>query len=138
MSEIPRPESSTHAFRQRASPAVGLLASLRRLLNTLLETAQVRLELLGTELEAEKRRLIDALVFSAIALVCMGLGLVLACATVVLMVPEWARLPAVGALAVLFLAIGFGLLRLARHRLRNPLGMFRASTKELARDRGQT
>lgn len=138
MSDIPRPESSAHTSRPRASPSVGLLASLRQLLNTLLETAQVRLELLGTELEAEKRRLIDALVFSAIALVCLALGLVLVCATVVLMVPEGARLLAVGVLAVLFLATGFGLLRLARRRLRNPLGMFHASAKELARDRGQT
>jgi uncharacterized membrane protein YqjE len=114
------------------------LASLRQLLNTLLETVQVRLELLGTELEAEKRRLVDALVFSAIALVCLALGLVLVCATVVLMVPQGARLLAVGALAVLFLATGWWLLRLARRRLRNPLGMFHASAKELARDRGQT
>jgi len=138
MSEIPRPESSTYASRQRALPSVGLLASLRQLLNTLLETVQVRLELLGTELEAEKRRLVDALVFSAIALVCLALGLVLVCATVVLMVPQGARLLAVGALAVLFLATGWWLLRLARRRLRNPLGMFHASAKELARDRGQT
>ena len=138
MSDIPPPESSAHASRPRASPSVGLLASLRQLLNTLLETAQVRLELLGTELEAEKRRLIDALVFSAIALVCLALGLVLVCATVVLMVPEGARLLAVGVMAVLFLATGFGLLRLARRRLRHPLGMFHASAKELARDRGQT
>ena len=73
MSESPKTESSNNPFRQRSSESGGLLASLRQLLFTLLETAQVRLELLGTELEAEKRRVLDALVFAAVALVCLAL-----------------------------------------------------------------
>ena len=137
MSESPKTESSDNPFRKRASASGGLLASLRQLLFTLLETAQVRLELLGTELEAEKRRVLDALVFAAVALVCLALGLVLLCGTVVLMVPDDWRFAAAGGLALLFLAGGLGLLGLARRRLRNPLGMFHASAKELSRDRGQ-
>lgn len=137
MSEFPKSESSSNASRQRASASGGLLASLRQLLFTLLETAQVRLELLGTELEAEKRRVLDALVFAAVALVCLALGLVLLCGTVVLMFPDHLRFAAAGGLALLFLAGSMGLLGLARRRLRNPLGMFHASAKELARDRGQ-
>lgn len=37
-------------------PGAGFLASARQLLTTLLETVQVRLDLLGTELGQEKRR----------------------------------------------------------------------------------
>ena len=109
MSESPKTESSDNPFRSRASASGGLLASLRQLLFTLLETAQVRLELLGTELEAEKRRVLDALVFAAVALVCLALGLVLLCGTVVLMFPDDWRFAA------------------ARN----------SSAKELSRDRGQ-
>ena len=137
MSEIPKADASADSSRQRAPSSGGLLASLRQLLLTLLETAQVRLELLGTELEAEKRRVLDALLFSALALVCLALGLVLLCATIVLMVPDGWRMVAAGAMALLFLGGGVGLLGLAKRRLRNPLGMFHASAKELARDRGQ-
>ena len=137
MSESPKTESSNPSFRQSASAPGGLFASLRQLLFTLLETAQVRLELLGTELEAEKRRILDALVFSAVALVCLALGLVLLCGAVVLMFPDSLRFAAAGVMALLFLAGGWGLLALARRRLRNPRGMFHASAKELARDRGE-
>ena len=137
MSEFSKSDYSNSSSGQRASAQGGLLASLRQLLFTLLETAQVRLELLGTELEAEKRRVLDALVFAAVALVCLALGLVLLCGTVVLMFPDDLRFAAAGGLALLFLAGGLGLLGLARRRLHNPLGMFHASAKELARDRGQ-
>jgi uncharacterized membrane protein YqjE len=137
MSDIPKADASADSARQRAPSSGGLLASLRQLLFTLLETAQVRLELLGTELEAEKRRVLDALLISAMALVCLALGLVLLCATVILMVPDGSRLVAVGVMALLFLGGGVALLGLAQRRLRNPLGMFHASAKELARDRGQ-
>jgi uncharacterized membrane protein YqjE len=115
----------------------GLLASVRQLVSTLLETAQVRLELLGTELEAEKRRVLDVLVLVAVALVCLSLGLVMLCATVVLLVDPAYRWAAAGAMALLMLGGALALLGLARRRLRNPLGMFHASAQELARDRGQ-
>ena len=63
----------------------GLFSSLRQLLGAALETAHIRLELLGTELEFEKRRIFDGLVLGAVALLFLGLGLVLLCGTVVLL-----------------------------------------------------
>jgi uncharacterized membrane protein YqjE len=60
------------------------MASLRQLLGTLLEIAQVRLELISTEIELEKRRWFDALWLAALAFVCLALGLVLFCMTLVL------------------------------------------------------
>ena len=112
------------------------MASLRQLLSTLLEIAQVRLELISTELELEKRRWFDALWLGALALVCLALGLVLLCGTLLLLVWEGYRLAAAAGLTVLFLAGGTLLLTQARRRLRQPGGMFNASVRELQRDRG--
>lgn len=113
---------------------LGLFASLRRLLATALEIAQVRLALLGTEVELEKRRLFDALLWGAFALLVLGIGIVMLCGFVILLFWDAYRLPAVGSLAFLLLAGGVILLQKARQRLRTPLGMFSANIDELKRD----
>ena len=113
----------------------GLLTSLRQLLGTLLEIAQVRLDLISTELELEKRRWFDALWLGALALVCIALGLVLLCGTLLLLFWEGYRLAAAAGLTVLFLGTGALLLAQARQRLRQPGGLFSASVRELRRDR---
>lgn len=113
----------------------GLFASLRRLSATALAIAQVRLELLGTEVELEKRRLFDALLWGVVALLVFGVGLVLLCGFVILLFLDGYRLAAVGVMAVLFLAGGAMLVRIARQRLCSPTGIFEASLAELAADR---
>lgn len=115
----------------------GLFASLSRLLATVLQMAQVRLQLLGTEVELEKRRLFDGLLWGGVALVALGLGLVLLCGFVILLFWEGYRLAAVGGMTVLFLVGGTLMLRHARYRLSNrndSKGMFEASLAELKRD----
>lgn len=116
-------------------PRRGLFRSLRRLLTTLLELAQVRLELALTELEQEKLRLFDALLLAAGALVALGIGLVLLVGFVILLFPESQRVVVVGVLALLLLAGSALALVTARSRLRAPGGLFEASRRELARDR---
>lgn len=113
----------------------GLFSSLGRLLGTVLEMAQVRLELLGTEVELEKRRLFDSVLLAIIALQLLGVGLLLLCGLVVLLVSDAYRLAAVGAMTLLFLAAGLALLQSARQRLQSPDGIFKASVTELERDR---
>lgn len=115
----------------------GLFASVSRLLGTALQMAQVRLELLGTELAFEKRRLFDGLLWGGAALVVLGLGLVLLCGFVVLLFWDGYRLAAVGVMTLLFLVGGVLMLKQARQRLRGPgklSGMFDASLAELKRD----
>lgn len=112
----------------------GLFASLRRVLSTVLEIAQVRLDLLGTELELEKRRLFDGLLWGVVALLVLGIGLVLLCGFVILLFWDGYRLAAVGTMAVVFLLLGGFLIHKARQRLRNPAGIFSASLDELKRD----
>ena len=116
-------------------PASGLFASLRRLLGTALELAQVRLELLSSEVEFEKRRLFDSLLRAAIGLSLLGVGLVLLCAFLILLMSENYRLAALGVMALLILIAALLLLGSARQRLRSPKGVFSASVSELKRDR---
>lgn len=115
----------------------GLFASLSRLLATVLHMAQVRLQLLGTEVELEKRRLFDGLLWGGIAIVVLGLGLVLLCGFVILLFWEGYRLAAVGGMTLLFLVVGGLMLNHARMRLQNrssSKGMFDESLSELKRD----
>ncbi len=117
------------------APKLGLFASVQRLLGTALDMAQVRLELLSTELELEKQRLFDGLIWGAIGLLALGMGLVLLCGFIILLFWEGYRLAAVGVMALLFLGIAAVFIHEARKRLRHPSGMFDASVEELKRDR---
>lgn len=113
----------------------GLFASLRRLLATALEMAQVRLEIISTEVELEKRRIFDGLLWGALALLFLGLGLVMLCGLVILMFWEGYRMTALGLMMLLFLATGALLMQQARHRLRNATGMLETTLAELKQDR---
>ncbi len=121
-----------------ADPAAGggLLRSLRRLSDTALEIVQVRLALLGTELEQEKQRLFDALLRAVLGLLLLALALVLAVAFVLLLLQEAYRLPALGVLVLAFAVGAAWLLRSARTGLQSgPQGLFRLSLGELRADR---
>ncbi len=120
-----------------AARQTGLFASVRRLLATALELAQVRLALLGTEVELQTQRLFGALLWGAVGLLALGLGLVLLCGFVILLFWEGYRLAAVGVLTLLFLGAATLLLRESRQRLRRVSGMFAASLTELDRDRAR-
>lgn len=112
----------------------GLLASLRRLVASGLELAQVRLELLSTEIEQEKLRLFEAFIWAAVGLLLLVVGVVLAIGTLALMLQDAYRLPVLAVLSLALLAAAAWLLRLARGRLRRR-GLFSASVAELSRDR---
>lgn len=119
------------------SADIGLWVSARRLLATLLEVAQVRLELVATEIELEKLRLFDALLFAAAAMLALAVGVVLLCFFVVAAVGEVYRPHALAALGLMFIGGSAWGLHAARSRLRSPGQMFNATAAELARDRAQ-
>lgn len=113
----------------------GLFSSLRSLLATGLGMAQLRLELFGTELEAEKLRLLDALWRVALGLLLLGVAAVLAAAFVLLLFWDSYRLAALGVMVLLFVGGGAGLLVWARAGLRaGEGGPFALSLGELQRD----
>ncbi len=113
----------------------GLFASLRQLLATGIETLRVRLELLSTEIEQEKLRLFDAVLWAGLALLLLGMGLLFLCGLIVVLLWDQHRLLALGGLAAIFLASGVWVMQIARQRLRAPGGLFNTSVAELARDR---
>ena len=112
----------------------GLFASLSRLLGTSVELVQLRLELLGNDLELEKLRLIGAALRALVGLLLLGIGLLLAVGFVLLLVGEPHRLLATGLMALLFVAGGVGLMFAARRRLQRGGGIFGGTVSELARD----
>ncbi len=119
-----------------ASPqGAGLLASLRQLLGTVVATMEVRLALLSNEMEQEKLRLVDGLLWAGLALLLLALGALLLAAFVVVLFWDSYRLQALGGLAVLLLFAGAWLLQRARAGLRQPGGLFSVSVTELGRDR---
>jgi uncharacterized membrane protein YqjE len=118
------------------APGAGLFASLRRLVDTAVGIVQVRLELLGTELEQEKLRVFEALLWAGTALMALGLTLALAVAFVVLLFWDGYRLAAVGVLTLLFAGGTAWLVHKARERLQAPDGgAFALTLGELRKDR---
>lgn len=113
----------------------GLLGSLRRLAASLLEMAQVRIELIGTELEAEKLRLAAALMWAGIAAVLLGVALLMATMLIVLLFWDNHRMVALAAVSLACLGGAALAWRVAQGRWRTPRGAFAASVDELARDR---
>jgi uncharacterized membrane protein YqjE len=117
------------------APQGGLFASLRQMLSTLVEIAQVRVQLLGNELEEEKLRIAGGLLLAGVGMMLVTVGTVLLCALVILLLAEGYRLAALAVLTLAFLAGGAFAVRCAGRKLRNPGGMFAATLAELAEDR---
>lgn len=115
----------------------GLVQSLRRLAATLVALLQTRLELLATELEEERVRLVQVLLWGCIALAFLLLGVVMLTLFVVVLFWDTHRVLVSGLLAVTFIAIGLAAVAVARSRARARSRLFSASLAELANDREQ-
>ncbi len=115
----------------------GLFASARGLAATLVETVRIRLELLGTELEEEKLRLVRLLAFGAAAFFLLGAGTVFLAIFLTVLWWEDHRLLAIGLMTGLFLLGGFVALRVALDAARAKSQLFSASLAELTRDRDE-
>ncbi len=115
----------------------GLLESLSVLAGTLVAIAHTRLDLLSADLEEERAHLFSLLVLTLAALLCLGIGVVLA--TILLVVAFWDthRLLALGALAGFFLVVGMVVWAFALHKARTKPRLFAASLSELFKDRQQ-
>jgi len=112
----------------------GLFAALRRLLHSAAQLALLRLDLLATDLELEKLRLVDVAVRALLGLMFIGLGLVLLIGFVLLLMWDSYRLAAAGVLTLLFLGGGGLLLQAAKRRLNDGEPMLAATRAEFARD----
>ena len=85
--------------------AQGLLGNARAVLVALLEIGQTRLQLASTELEEERLRIAELLLFATAALFFLGIGIVLATLLVVLLFWDGPRVLVLAAAATLFLSL---------------------------------
>jgi uncharacterized membrane protein YqjE len=113
----------------------GLLGSLRQMLANLLALAQVRVELLTTELSAEVQRAVGVLVWAFVALFFGGLAVLMLALTVVIAVWDEHRLLAAGLFAAGFLVVTAVAAYMVRSRVRSRPRLLAATLEELRRDR---
>lgn len=113
----------------------GLMGALQRLGSHGLELVQLRLSLLGTELEAEKQRLMRGLLGLLLVVLLLGATLVLFSLTLLLLTPDaWRWASALG--LALLNGLGAWLLwQRVQTVLSAPGGIFATSLAELQRDR---
>lgn len=118
-------------------PGIGIVQSLRNLAATLVALLRTRAELLATELEEERIRLLQLLFWAAGALFFLGVGILLL--TILLVAVFWDsyRITAIVALAAIFLAAGIGMVIAVRNRMYARTKLFAASLGELAKDKDQ-
>lgn len=110
-----------------------LFAALRALSATLVAIGRTRLELLGTELQEEKTRLLGALASGFAALFLLGLGIILLIAC--LAAAFWEQRVAIfGISALVTLGSGIYLALLVRRLVTRATNLFHASLAELDAD----
>lgn len=115
----------------------GIVQSLRNLAATLVALLRTRIELLATELEEERVRLLQLLFWAAGALFFLGVGILLLVILLVAVFWDGHRVAAIVALAGLFLAAGIGMAIGVRDRMHARTRLFSASLDELAKDKDQ-
>ena len=120
-----------------AEAGAGLMGSIRQLLSTVTSIASTRLELLVNEVQEERLRLTQMLLFTLFALFCFGVGILLLTAFIVGLFWDDHRLAVLGALSALFFALGALTAMLLRSKAQAKPRLFSASLAELSKDRAQ-
>ena len=112
----------------------GLLTSIKNLTSTLIALVYTRLDLLSTDLEEGRERLISLLVSVFLSLFCLCFGVVLLAILVVVSFWDTHRLLTLSILTGVFLFTGTLLCIRAIHALKTMPRMFEASMAELIKD----
>ena len=113
----------------------GLMGSIKRLTATLTSIVSTRLELLANELQEERLRLTQMLLFALFALFCFGMALLLFTVFIVVLFWDDHRLAVLGAMSVIFFASGLLVALLLRGKAQEKSKLFSASLAELEKDR---
>lgn len=117
--------------------SAGLLLSLKNLTATLIAIVYTRLELLSTDMEEGRERMLSLFIVTFVSLFCLCIGVVLLAMMIVVIFWETHRLLALGTLTGAFLLVGLILCRIAIRQLRAMPRMFAASLTELSKDQQQ-
>jgi uncharacterized membrane protein YqjE len=111
--------------------------SIKDALAVLSAILHTRLELFVTEIEEERERLRQTVVFTLLAFFGLSLGLILLTIFVVALLWEKGWIAALGGLAALYLAVGIGAALKLRQKILSRPGLFPVTLAELAKDRDQ-
>ena len=114
----------------------GLFASLKNLLATTIAIGKTRAELLVTEIEEEKYRLISLWGKAIGAALLLTLGLIMAVLCIAFIFWEQ-RVMVFAVFALLFIGGGLGVIASLRRQAAQPSKLFRASLSELEEDMKQ-
>jgi uncharacterized membrane protein YqjE len=112
-----------------------LSSSLKGLAATVLELLQLRLELLSVEAQEEVLRVGALLVYGAVAVAFLSLGVVFLALLITVVFWDSHRVLALALFTALFLLMGGVAAWLARERVRSGTRLFSASVEELRQDR---
>ena len=115
----------------------GILRSLRNLAATLVALLQTRLELLVTEIEEERIRLLQLLFWTAGALLFFAIGLQLLVLLFVMLFWDSYRVAAIVVLAGIFLVLGIFMAARVRDLSQARPRLLTTSLDELAKDKDQ-
>jgi uncharacterized membrane protein YqjE len=118
-----------------AAAPPGILDSLRRMLATLVDLLQTRVELFTTELEEEMHRVAVLLLWAVIATFFGGLTVLMLSLTIVIAFWEGNRLLAASLMTLLFFGIVLTAVLTLRAKIRAHPRLLAESLAELRRDR---
>lgn len=113
----------------------GLLSSLQRLVTTLLEVLQTRVEIVATEFEEERVRLRELVLFGVLTLFFVSVGLTLVTLFVVSLYWDTHRMQVLGGVSLLYLGLGGITGTCLYRRLKSRPRLFATTVSELAKDR---
>jgi uncharacterized membrane protein YqjE len=113
------------------------MESLKRMAGTLLAIFQTRLELLSSEMEEERLRIEQMLLYGSVALFFFGLAILLLTIFIVVLLWDSYRLPVLGSFIGLYFVAGLLVWNALRRVAREKSKLFSASLAALADDRDQ-
>ncbi|MDI1361338.1 phage holin family protein [Methylotenera sp.] len=118
-----------------STSSLGLFESVKALTSTLVAIIHTRLELLSTDLEEDRERLMSLVMLSLIALFSLLIAAVLVTITLVVAFWDSYRVLALASVSGMFIIIGVSTWLAAVHQAKKKPKMFVASLLELIKDR---
>jgi uncharacterized membrane protein YqjE len=115
-------------------PASGILASVRRMVETSLSTVQNRIELFAFELEEEKLRLISTLLWVAAAVFFGVLAITLVVLTIVFLSPDTVKPYVLIGLSLVAIVLAIRAVSGLRHELKDKAPPLSDTVSELKKD----
>jgi uncharacterized membrane protein YqjE len=132
------PGSLPHAAADEPrGPVSGIFRSIAQLLATAIGIVQTRLELLSTELQEEVHRVAEIVIWSVVAFIAAGMGLLLLALAVIFVFWDTHRVVASIGVTSAFFALAVVAALVLRAKVRGKPPLLDATLAELKKDRDQ-